>query len=123
MRSVDNTYTGSATEKWQSLTIQGAAMLGRDMTEAKNYKAYMEEAGFVDVVERHFQWPLGPWATDRRLKAIGVLFREDLDRVADSFSAKLLNDGLGMTEDEVASLLAEVRREWKQGKVHTYLPM
>lgn len=123
MRSVDNTYINSATEKWQVLTMQGAANLGRDLTQAKNYRRYMEQAGFVDIVEKHYQWPLGPWAKDRRLKAIGVLFREDMERVADNWSAKLLIEGMGMNDNDVSWLLGNVKREWKLGKLHAYVPM
>lgn len=28
-------------------------------------------AGFVDVVEKRFKWPIGPWSSDPRLKEIG----------------------------------------------------
>ena len=123
IRSVDDTYQGSITNKWQSLILEGANKLGRDMEQVKNYKSYMEKAGFVDVQETHFQWPLGPWATDRRLKAIGVLFREDMNQVVDGFGKSLLGEGLGMSEGEIRTLLADARHEWKYGKIHVYLPM
>lgn len=31
----------------------------------------IKEAGFVDVVEKRFKWPIGPWSSDPRLKEIG----------------------------------------------------
>lgn len=31
----------------------------------------MREAGFVDVVEKRFKWPIGPWSSDPKLKEIG----------------------------------------------------
>lgn len=34
-------------------------------------KGWMEDAGFVDVVEKKFVWPIGPWARDPRLKDMG----------------------------------------------------
>jgi hypothetical protein len=32
---------------------------------------HIADAGFVDVVERRFKWPIGPWSSDSRLKEIG----------------------------------------------------
>lgn len=34
-------------------------------------KNLITAAGFVDVVEYKFKWPLGPWSNDPRLKDIG----------------------------------------------------
>lgn len=31
----------------------------------------ISSAGFVDVVEKRFKWPIGPWSSDPRLKEIG----------------------------------------------------
>lgn len=123
MRSIDSTYTNSAIEKWQDLILQGATKLGRDLTQVKDYKRHMKEQGFVDVVEVHCQWPLGPWATNRKLKAVGVLFREDMERLIDGLSMRLLGEGLGMSHAQIRKLIAEVRREWNEEEVHTYLPM
>ncbi len=123
IRSVDNTSSGSSTEEWQALILKGAAKVNRDITWVRNLKAYMEEAGFVDVVEKHFSWPIGPWCKDRKLKAIGVLLREDLGRVLEALSKKLLIDSLGMEMEAVGKLLAAMRKEWEEGVVHAYLPM
>lgn len=123
MRSIDHTYTDSSIEKWQTLILQGAAKLGRDLTQVKDYKKHMVEAGFLDVVEVHCQWPLGPWATNRKLKAIGVLFREDMERLIDGLSMRLLGEGMGMSIARIDKLVGEVRKEWYEEEVHTYLPM
>lgn len=31
----------------------------------------MQEAGFVDVVEKRFRWPVGDWSGDVRLREVG----------------------------------------------------
>ncbi|OMP86261.1 Phosphoethanolamine N-methyltransferase 2, partial [Diplodia seriata] len=31
----------------------------------------IEQAGFVDVITKHFIWPIGPWSDDERLKELG----------------------------------------------------
>jgi hypothetical protein len=41
--------------------VEGAEILGRDITRAPWWKSYMEAAGFVEVVEECFQWPFNTW--------------------------------------------------------------
>lgn len=31
----------------------------------------IRSAGFVDVVERVYKWPIGPWSADPKLKELG----------------------------------------------------
>src|ERR1700712_2752022 len=61
MVSLDDSAKGTATELWVERFIAGGAKLGKDFSRVPYYKQYMEEVGFVDVVEKHFQWPLGTW--------------------------------------------------------------
>lgn len=35
--------------------------------------------GFINIREVHFQWPIGSWALDPKLKKVGEIFRDDLD--------------------------------------------
>ncbi len=34
-------------------------------------KDLITQAGFVDVVETKYKWPIGPWSNDQRLKDLG----------------------------------------------------
>lgn len=44
---------------------------GRKPDVATFYKQYLEEAGFVDVVQEKFIWPTNRWPKDKKLKEIG----------------------------------------------------
>ncbi|KAF8849020.1 hypothetical protein BDZ45DRAFT_773960 [Acephala macrosclerotiorum] len=55
---IDSTMSGTALEHWNTVVSQAAEKLGRAVTNSKNYGRYMEEAGFVDIVEKHFFWQL-----------------------------------------------------------------
>jgi hypothetical protein len=60
--SVDGTFAGTKLQKFHQMTIDGAKFVGRDVCQVVRYKSFFEEAGFVDVKEVFYCWPLGAWA-------------------------------------------------------------
>jgi hypothetical protein len=46
--------------------------MGLDWYKAAKYKAWLEEAGFVDVQEMHFAWPINTWPKNPHLKRLGI---------------------------------------------------
>lgn len=119
----DNTLAGSKLEEWDRKLGEGVRAMGKDWHQAQKYKSYMEEAGFVDVVEVKFAWPVGPWAKDPKLKTLGVWARENFLSVLQGLSMAVMTRGLGMTAQEVEVFLTEVRAEIKERKVHFYAPI
>lgn len=53
----DGTLEGTAWERWTRLILQAGAQAGRDFHVARNYKQWLLEAGFVDVVEQRIPVP------------------------------------------------------------------
>lgn len=49
--SEDGSMSGTSIEKWCQRMSQALVSMGRDPNPPKNYKRWMEETGFVDVVE------------------------------------------------------------------------
>jgi hypothetical protein len=58
--------------------MKDSAVLSTYWTPVAKYKKYLGEAGFENVVEKRYAWPLGTWAKDMRMKRLGELYREDL---------------------------------------------
>lgn len=46
-------------------------LTGKPFNIADTMANLMTEAGFVDVTEKVFKWPVGPWSSDPKLKEIG----------------------------------------------------
>jgi hypothetical protein len=114
---------GSMVEKWSNLMMEATAKIGKDWTRVRCYKEYLEEAGFVDVVEKKYEWPVGTWAKGKKAKTLGLWFREDLLSGLDGFTMALLTRALGMSTAEVELLLVGVREDIKSNKVHFYTPV
>ena len=58
-------------ETQSELAIECGELFGKTMLIQQQMKDLIVEAGFVDVREYKFKWPIGPWSNDPRLKDIG----------------------------------------------------
>ena len=123
LRAIDETIHGTHLGKWQDLVMGAAAKMGMSWKNSSNYVRYFEEAGFVDVVEKHFQWPINTWPKGQRMKTLGNYYQEDLHRGMEGMSLAVLTRGLGMTREEVVDLTAAAKKDLFNKGIHAYLPM
>ena len=109
--------------RWTRLLCDGAAMAGRPLTRVQNYKQWMEEAGFEDVVEQYFYWPNGAWAKGEYYKSIGAFFQQNLLDGLEGISLKVLGF-LGWPMEQITPFLAEVKEEMEKPlATRAFLPM
>jgi hypothetical protein len=97
--------------------------LGRDFGRVPQYKQYLQEIGFVDVVEKQLAWPIGTWARTRWMKMLGAWCKENVLSGLQGWTMAVLTRGLGMTSAEVELLLMEVRNDINSSALHAYVPM
>jgi len=130
-------------KKWADLILEGTVKLGRPCDSAKDYKAQLIEAGFIDVVEVRYKWPQNRWPKDRELKELGELnsslgdfggnsaegtelgmwMHENFSTGLAGLSMAVFTRGLGWSNEELEVFLAEVRKSMKDTNVHGYYPM
>lgn len=103
--------------------MEGTKKLGKDWTRVREYKRYLEEAGFVDVIERKYEWPVGTWAKGKRNKMLGAWYREDLLVGLGGFTNAVLTRGCGMTIPDIEELLVGVRSDIESNAIHVYIPV
>lgn len=120
---IDSSGEGTQLMRWVSLMLEAATKLGRDWAKVKEYKKWMEAAGFVDIKETYFAWPTNTWPRGLHYKTLGVWAGEDLKDGLEGFSMAALTRAHGWTEDEVKALLADVRRDLDDRNIHAYMPM
>lgn len=123
MRAIDDTLNGTNMQHWQMSTIEAAGKMGTSWKRSGNYVKYFEDAGFVDVVENHFQWPTNTWPKGERMKTLGRYWQEDLSRGLEGLSMAVLTRGGGMTKEEVLALTEKTRVDIANKGIHAYLPM
>jgi len=68
----DGTLTeDSALAKWNRHLVDASVKLGAPLNGASDYKRYLEDAGFVNVVQHKYKWPTNNWPKDPKAKNIG----------------------------------------------------
>lgn len=112
----------SAIYKWNEIVVAGAAKSGRPWTNAWNYKRWMEEIGFEDVVERHFYWPMNTWPKGDYFKLVARYCQADFLRGIEGISLKVMQM-MGWTPDEIRPFLEKVKEDVRNPAIHAYLPM
>lgn len=56
---------------WGDRITSASSKVKKNFEVAETMADAIRAAGFVDVVEKRFKWPIGPWSSDSRLKEIG----------------------------------------------------
>ncbi|OQE00705.1 hypothetical protein PENVUL_c047G01343 [Penicillium vulpinum] len=99
------------------------ARAGRPLETIDTMRGAMEKAGFVDLHEQVYRWPIGPWARDKKYKEAGVVnFQHWLSGMEGWCMWLLTHFGSPSpwSKDEVTVYLAKVRSEIKNPRYHLY---
>lgn len=92
IRSLDGKLSSNSVfNEWSRNVVKAGILSGKTFEIAENMAGLVQEAGFVDVVERRFKWPVGAWSQDPKMKEIGrcnlVNWEQALRKWAHSSSA------------------------------------
>jgi hypothetical protein len=74
-KSDDGTTEGTIFEEWGRVSLEAGEAFGKSLRIVDESRDRMIKAGFVDVVERRYKIPIGGWASDPRLKQLGLYNR------------------------------------------------
>lgn len=106
------------TKLWQELVDEASTKFGKRMNVASEQKRWIEEAGFGDVREDVVKIPIGHWAKNPKLKEVGRYQREHMIACVEAFTLAPLTRILGWRMEEAQVLMAGVRNEFKDPKLH-----
>lgn len=113
----------SMLRKWSSNQIEAFDKIGKRITLADQYKDFMVEAGFKDVKEVLYKWPINPWPKQAKEKKLGLWEQRNfLDGLA-GFTLATHTRILEWSMEEIQVLMAGVRREISDKSIHAYLAM
>ncbi|KIX95772.1 uncharacterized protein Z520_08480 [Fonsecaea multimorphosa CBS 102226] len=114
---------GSLTEehalrRWLLLCSEAAAKIGRTLHVGRRLEQWAKEAGFINVQVVKVPVPIGPWPKDKRLKRMGLVNWTQIFEGLQAVSLRLFLNVLGWTQQELESLLVEVRQDMKNREIH-----
>ncbi|KAL8842190.1 MAG: hypothetical protein Q9176_002883 [Flavoplaca citrina] len=117
--SEDGTLTDDLPiQKWITTLLQASRDFGRNPCPGPYLAQHMRDAGFQNVQERKYKIPIGPWAKDKHLKTIGAWNLVQIEDGLEAFTLRLFTQILGWKSEEVQVLLANVRKDLRNPKVH-----
>ncbi|RYP19993.1 hypothetical protein DL765_003042 [Monosporascus sp. GIB2] len=109
-----------ALKEWGDKIIEAAARIGRHWTNAQYYSRWLQELGFVNIVETREHVGLNPWMKGSRNKQLAVLLGSDMSNGLESMSMALFTRVLGWEPERVHELLERVRQDMADPKIHAY---
>ena len=74
--------------------------------------------GFINVVAQKFKVPIGPWPKDKHLKTVGSFNLVQIEDGLEAFTLRLFTTVLGWQLEEVQVLLANVRKDIRDPRIH-----
>jgi hypothetical protein len=83
----------------------------------------MSKAGFIDIHEKKYTWPIGPWARDQTLKEAGRLHHQQWSIGMEGWALYFLTRWgvpTPWTKDEIQVLIAKARVELNDPKLHMW---
>lgn len=122
MRSENDTIKPTdAMGQWKQIFNEGGRKTGRpfDIYALGLQRKAMEEAGFVDIVEKDIRAPIGGWPKDPKLKEIGQWVHLLLDHDTEGY-VLFITMTLGWTREQILVYIAQLRREMRSGKKKAY---
>ncbi|KAG7119949.1 methyltransferase tdiE like protein [Verticillium longisporum] len=122
--SDDGTLTeDTSTHAWVTQLLEGTRKIGRPFDGAFDYKKQLEAQGFQNVQQVVFKWPQNTWPKDPKYKELGMWNLENITSGLHGLSAAVYTRVLGWSHEEMEVLLAKVRRELKDTRIHSYWPI
>ncbi|KAL8409210.1 hypothetical protein RB594_007597 [Gaeumannomyces avenae] len=112
-----------ALRRWSDLLMEAGRRSGFALDTCGQAADMMRQAGFVDVVQLPYTWPMNRWPRDQRLKQIGRWNEENFVEGCEAMSMALLTRHLGWTREEVVDFSARVRADIADSRKHAYFPL
>lgn len=109
--------------RWAETMIAATGRLGKTPTQTRNHgiAIALRNAGFVDIVEKSWPFPIGGWASDPKLKEVGAVNLEYCDQSLEGFGVFLLKQVMGWEDAEILVFISEMRQALRDLKLQTYV--
>ncbi|KAL8362981.1 hypothetical protein RB601_008989 [Gaeumannomyces tritici] len=84
----------SAIYRWSNLLAEAAAKLGSRLDSSLTYKDQLLDAGFTNVVQTTYKWPINAWPKDPKHKELGAWSYENTMQALQAISLALFTRAL-----------------------------
>ena len=102
---------------------EGMNKIGQPLDIARHYKEMMIAAGFEDVHEVVYKWPISPWPKAEKEKTLGQWERVNFLDGLPAFTLAIFTRILNWSMEETEVMMAGVRNDIQNKSIHAYFPM
>jgi hypothetical protein len=121
LNSDDGTHLNSTWHlKFIDHLVKGAKKYGKSIARHDQFERWFEKAGFVDVHTVLYKLPMNTWPKDKNLKEVGKYQLINYYEGYEAISIGFFTRSLGWTPSEFQVLLARVRAELEDRRIHGY---
>jgi trans-aconitate methyltransferase len=100
-----------------------AELTGKTFRADVVMSSFIKEAGFVDVKETNYKWPVGPWCSDARLKEIGRWAQRMWMEGMEGFVLALFTRQLGWSPARVQNWIEDMKWVIRDRDYHCWQPV
>ncbi|CAI7639914.1 unnamed protein product [Penicillium bialowiezense] len=113
----------SSTVQFAEAIINAAKQANQPIDTVDTMRGRMTKLGFVDIHEKKYNWPMGPWPRDPLLKEAGRLHYHQWMHGMEGWAMYYLTKWgtpSPWSPEEVQVLVAKARKELKDGRAHMW---
>ena len=103
--------------------IEAGRKVGFDPSGTSKFATQMAAAGFINIQETIYKWPLNSWPKGKKDKLLGRWGNADFSEGLQGFSMAFLTRVLGWTQQEVELFLVEIRKDLRDKSKHSYVKL
>lgn len=111
---------GDMWDECSKLAIECGEKFGKTFLIQERMKDLITQAGFVDVVELKYKWPIGAWSTDQKLKDLGKWNMHYWNEGLEGWNIALLTRVMGWSYNQVKEWNAKMRLIMRDRRYHAY---
>jgi hypothetical protein len=115
----DESTRGTEIKRWSDIFERACTRAGIPTENARNHKQQVRDAGFEDVVETVYRWPLNTWPKDKKDKILGAWTCLNFgDNISGLSMALLTREGWSKQQIEIFSAI--VKKDFRNPRIHAY---
>jgi hypothetical protein len=103
--------------QWYETVAKAFEVCGRGIKAGELHAERLRAAGFVDIHDELYKWPLTPWPKDPKLKELGLWSRENMLDCLEAWAIVPFTRFLGWTPEEVQVSLVGARADLRDPKM------
>ncbi|KAF2452688.1 S-adenosyl-L-methionine-dependent methyltransferase [Lineolata rhizophorae] len=108
--------------EWGRTVVSCGEAFGKTFLIWREAKERLLKAGYVDVAEVRYEWPMNGWSKEPRMKELGKWNQLRLHDGIEGFMLRLLTGPGGKSYESAQVFLAQMRHALRDTSSHGYLP-